>query len=87
MDAYVLFVCYFIYFQLVVQAGFPYSDSFSATYRNLWSLFPPNPFAQALTVLSDAVSTPENDGVSWSKRGSCTVDDDDCLMTIVCSDF
>ncbi|KAK2384736.1 ABC transporter A family member [Trifolium repens] len=68
--------------QLVVQAGFPYSDSFSATYRNLWSLFPPNPFAQALTVLSDAVSTPENDGVSWSKRGSCTVDDDDCVMTI-----
>ncbi|GAU19716.1 hypothetical protein TSUD_78410 [Trifolium subterraneum] len=80
----VLFVLFFLFElnMLVVQAGFPYSASFSDTYRNLWSLFPPNPFAQALTLLSNAVSTPENDGISWSKRGSCVVDDDDCVMTI-----
>lgn len=68
--------------QLVVQAGFPYTDSISLKLRNIWSLFPPNPFAQALKVLSGAVSTPEDGGVSWSKRGECAVNDDDCVITI-----
>ncbi|XP_027352549.1 ABC transporter A family member 2 isoform X3 [Abrus precatorius] len=68
--------------QLVVQAGFPYSDSISKTFRNVWSLFPPNPFAQALQVLSDAVATPEDDGISWSKRGECAANDDNCVITI-----
>ncbi|KAK7304602.1 hypothetical protein VNO77_42485 [Canavalia gladiata] len=68
--------------QIVVQAGFPYKDSISKTFRNVWSLFPPNPFAQALQVLSDAVETPEDDGVSWSKRRECAVNDDDCVITI-----
>ncbi|CAJ2676962.1 unnamed protein product [Trifolium pratense] len=69
--------------QIVVRAGFPYTDGISDTYRNLWSLFPPNPFAQALKVLSNAVSTPEGDGVSWSKRGvSCDAFDTNCGMSI-----
>ncbi|KAJ1401643.1 P-loop containing nucleoside triphosphate hydrolase [Sesbania bispinosa] len=68
--------------QLVVQAGFPYTDSISSTFRNIWSLFPPNPFAQALKVLSDAVATSEDDGLSWSKRGECAPNDEDCVITI-----
>ncbi|KAK7317242.1 hypothetical protein RJT34_01301 [Clitoria ternatea] len=68
--------------QLVVQAGFPYTDSISKTFRNIWSLFPPNPFAQALQVLSDAVATSEDDGVSWSKRGECAINDENCVITI-----
>ncbi|XP_061353107.1 ABC transporter A family member 2-like isoform X3 [Gastrolobium bilobum] len=68
--------------QLVTQAGFPYTTSISKTFRNIWSLFPPNPFSQALQVLSDAVSTPEDDGLSWSKRGECAPNDDNCVITI-----
>ncbi|XP_058772824.1 ABC transporter A family member 2-like [Vicia villosa] len=63
--------------QTVSQVGFPYAKNYSATKRNLWSLFPPNPFAQGLKMLSGAVS---NNGLSWSKRGKCY--DDDCVITI-----
>lgn len=68
--------------QLVVQAGFPYTDSISSTFRSIWSLFPPNPFAQALTLLSEAVATAEDDGVSWSRRGECAPNDEECVITI-----
>ncbi|KAL2340805.1 hypothetical protein Fmac_008745 [Flemingia macrophylla] len=68
--------------QIVVQGGFPYSDSFSQSIRNVWSLFPPNPFAQGIQVLSDAVATSEDKGVSWSKRGECPLTDDNCVITI-----
>ncbi|ESW10199.1 hypothetical protein PHAVU_009G189400 [Phaseolus vulgaris] len=68
--------------QLVVQGGFPYTDSFSKTLRDLWSLFPPNPFSQGIKVLSDAVATSEDDGVSWSRRGECALTDADCVITI-----
>ena len=67
----------------MVQAGFPYNYIFSVTVRNLWSLFPPNPFAHGLRVLSHAVSTPKDNGVSWSKWGSCATNDNGCVMTIV----
>ncbi|RDX86540.1 ABC transporter A family member 2, partial [Mucuna pruriens] len=70
------------YLQLVVQGGFPYGDSFSKTIRNVWSLFPPNPFAKGIQVLSDAVATSEDNGVSWSKRGECALTDKDCVITI-----
>ncbi|CAI8602650.1 unnamed protein product [Vicia faba] len=56
---------------LVVQAIFLYTDNISVTFQNLWSLFPPNPFAQGLSILSDAISTPEDNGLSWSKWGDC----------------
>ncbi|KHN30817.1 ABC transporter A family member 2 [Glycine soja] len=68
--------------QLVVQQGFPYTDSFSKTIRNVWSLFPPNLFAQGIKVLSDAVATSEDKGISWSKRGECALNDSDCVITI-----
>ena len=67
--------------------GFPYKDSFSKTTRNLWSLFPPNLFSQGINVLSDAVATSEDKGVSWSKRGECALNKTDCVITIVCNDL
>ncbi|RYR08554.1 hypothetical protein Ahy_B05g076286 isoform C [Arachis hypogaea] len=73
--------------QLVTQAGFPYSDSISKTFRIIWSFFPPNPFAQALYILSEAVSTSEVHGIRWSKRGQCGPDDEDCVITIVCNNL
>ncbi|KAH1254766.1 ABC transporter A family member 2 [Glycine max] len=68
--------------QLVALVGFPYKDSFSKTTRNLWSLFPPNLFSQGINVLSDAVATSEDKGVSWSKRGECALNKTDCVITI-----
>ncbi|KAL1357257.1 hypothetical protein HN51_009202 [Arachis hypogaea] len=68
--------------QLVIQAGFPYSDSISKTFRIIWSFFPPNPFAQALHILSEAVSTSEDHGIRWSKRGQCGPEDEGCVITI-----
>ncbi|CAI8597974.1 unnamed protein product [Vicia faba] len=66
--------------QLVALAGIPYTKSISVTFRNVWSLFPPNPFARGLIMLSKAVS--EHKGVSWSKRGKCADDDVGCVLTI-----
>lgn len=77
----------FVWLQLVSQAGFPYNSGVSKTIRYVWSLFPPNPFAQALAVLSEATSTPQDDGVRWSKRGECAPNDDDCVITIVCTNL
>ncbi|KAK7281814.1 hypothetical protein RIF29_10111 [Crotalaria pallida] len=68
--------------QIVATAGIPYAKNFSKTFRTLWSFFPPNPFAKALKVLSDAVATPEDHGVRWSKRGQCPEGEDDCVITI-----
>ncbi|MED6193393.1 ATP-binding cassette sub- A member 2 [Stylosanthes scabra] len=68
--------------QLVVQAGFPYTDSISKTFRTIWSFFPPNPFAQAVQILSEAVSTSGDHGIRWSKRGQCGPNDDNCVITI-----
>jgi len=79
------FCLLFFCLQLVVQQGFPYTDSFSKTIRNVWSLFPPNLFAQGIKVLSDAVATSEDKGISWSKRGECALNDSDCVITIVCN--
>ncbi|XP_028787945.1 ABC transporter A family member 2 [Neltuma alba] len=68
--------------QIVVQAGYPYDNDSSQAFRVVWSFFPPNPFAQGLNVLSQATSTPEDDGVRWSKRGECAPNDEDCYITI-----
>lgn len=86
MNARVLCLLFFC-LQLVVQAGFPYTDNFSKTLRDLWSLFPPNPFSQGIQVLSDAVATSEDDGVSWSRRGECLHTDANCVITIVCNNL
>ncbi|OMO95372.1 ABC transporter-like protein [Corchorus capsularis] len=80
----VLFLVFFL-FQLnmiVTTNGFPYSKSFSTVLQNLWSLFPPNLLAQALRLLSDATATPEDIGVSWSRRTKCAPNDEECVITI-----
>ncbi|XP_024013479.1 LOW QUALITY PROTEIN: ABC transporter A family member 2 [Eutrema salsugineum] len=69
--------------QLATSSGFPYAKNFSRTIRALWSLFPPNTFSQGLKLLADATSTPQDPGISWSKRAECGPNDDtDCVITI-----
>lgn len=70
--------------QLVTIFGFPYSNNFPNFYRIIWSLFPPNLLAEALSLLADATSTPQDPGISWSKRADCAPNDLDCVITIVC---
>ncbi|KFK34073.1 hypothetical protein AALP_AA5G099000 [Arabis alpina] len=69
--------------QLATSFGFPYANNFSRTMRALWSLFPPNTFSQGLKLLADATSTPQDPGISWSKRAECAPNDDtDCVISI-----
>ncbi|XP_030521657.1 ABC transporter A family member 2-like isoform X1 [Rhodamnia argentea] len=68
--------------QLVTLFGFPYSQSFSNGYRAIWSLFPPNLLAEALNLLSQATSTPEDPGISWSRRAKCAPNDTECVISI-----
>ncbi|KAM1099857.1 hypothetical protein ACFX15_006173 [Malus domestica] len=68
--------------QLVTAFGFPYSNSISKTYRIIWSFFPPNLLAKALQLLAGATSTPQDIGISWSRRTKCAPNDDECVITI-----
>ncbi|XP_058195603.1 ABC transporter A family member 2-like isoform X2 [Rhododendron vialii] len=68
--------------QVVTQVGFPYSSSFSGTFRFVWSLFPPNLLTEGLILLSVATATPNDPGVSWSQRGKCAPNDTQCVMTL-----
>ncbi|KMT02071.1 hypothetical protein BVRB_9g208000 [Beta vulgaris subsp. vulgaris] len=68
--------------QIVTAFGFPYSDSFSQTYRVIWSFYPPNLLAKALNMLTDATRTSQDPGVSWSGRTRCAPNDDDCILTM-----
>ncbi|XP_040989213.1 ABC transporter A family member 2-like isoform X2 [Juglans microcarpa x Juglans regia] len=68
--------------QLVTVFGFPYSDSFSTTLRAIWSLFPPNLLAAALNLLAEATSTPQDIGITWSRRAKCAPNDTECVITI-----
>ena len=63
---------------------FPYNDNFADFYRIIWSLFPPNLLAGALRLLADATSTPQYQGISWSRRAECAPNDLECVITIVC---
>ncbi|KAL8042208.1 hypothetical protein ABFX02_09G035200 [Erythranthe guttata] len=78
---YSIFIIGFIT-QLVTLFGFPYSQSFSKTYRSVWSLFPPNLLAAGLNLLSDATSTPQDPGISWSGRMKCAPNDVECVIKI-----
>lgn len=69
--------------QIVTAFGFPYSDSFSQTYRVIWSFYPPNLLAKALNMLTDATRTSQDPGISWSGRTRCAPNDDDCILTMV----
>ncbi|PON34696.1 ABC transporter A, ABCA [Parasponia andersonii] len=68
--------------QLSGALKFPYSRKFSQQYRIIWSIFPPNLLTKAVWLLSDATSTPQDVGISWSKRAMCAPNDDDCVITI-----
>ncbi|KAF5459766.1 hypothetical protein F2P56_019686 [Juglans regia] len=68
--------------QLVTVFGFPYTDSFSTTLRAIWSLFPPNLLAAALNLLAEATSTPQDVGITWSRRAKCAPNDTECVITI-----
>ncbi|KAL8139109.1 hypothetical protein V2J09_005110 [Rumex salicifolius] len=67
---------------IVTQFGFPYRTSFSSTARFIWSFFPPNLLAEAITLLQGAITTPQDPGVSWSGRLKCTPGDSECVVTI-----
>ena len=74
--------------QAVGFKGFPY-DNPKKYIPAAWSLFPPNPFNEALRVLVESTSTSDGPGVSWSGRGKCVLlageSLSDCApITIVC---
>jgi hypothetical protein len=71
--------------QLVTTFGFPYSDTYEQYYRTIWSIFPPNVFAQALNILGKATATPEDKGISWNQRATCQSFETDCVITVVCT--
>ncbi|PKI78010.1 ABC transporter A family member 2-like isoform X2 [Punica granatum] len=68
--------------QLVTIFGFPYSTTFSDTYRIIWSLFPPNLLAEALNLLASATSAPGDPGISWKGRTKCSPNDTECVTTM-----
>ncbi|KAL3716500.1 hypothetical protein ACJRO7_008146 [Eucalyptus globulus] len=51
---------------IVTAFGFSYSQKFGHAYRTIWSLFPSNLLAEALVLLSDATSTCEDPGITWT---------------------
>uniref|UniRef100_A0A2P2KTL6 ABC transporter family protein n=1 Tax=Rhizophora mucronata TaxID=61149 RepID=A0A2P2KTL6_RHIMU len=68
--------------QIVTLVGFPYKKQFSRIIRNVWSLYPPNLLAAAVDLLVQATATPEDAGISWSRRDKCSLDDTECVITI-----
>lgn len=72
--------------QIVTASGMIYTEVFPKKYRIIWSFFPPNLLAHALTLLTTA-SEQGSHRISWSKRAECLPDNDGCVLTIVCSLF
>ncbi|XP_022159340.1 ABC transporter A family member 2-like [Momordica charantia] len=68
--------------QLITAFGFPYSYDFSKFFQIVWSFFPPNLLAKALSLLSDATSSPAGQGISWSRRMECAPNDTECVITL-----
>ncbi|GLU12340.1 hypothetical protein SLE2022_290260 [Rubroshorea leprosula] len=68
--------------QIATISGFPYGKSISHAVRIIWSFFPPNLLAQSISILSGATATPQDVGVSWSRRSECAPNDDECVITI-----
>ncbi|EXB20715.1 ABC transporter A family member 2 [Morus notabilis] len=67
---------------LVGTLNFSYSHRFSKRFRTGWSFFPPNLLTKALWLLSDATSSPQDVGISWSRMSECASNDAECLITI-----
>ncbi|GLU12335.1 hypothetical protein SLE2022_290220 [Rubroshorea leprosula] len=68
--------------QITTTSGFPYSKSISPAIRIIWSFFSPNLLAQGISILAGATETPEDIGVSWSRRTKCAPNDDGCVITM-----
>ncbi|XP_024017032.1 ABC transporter A family member 2 [Morus notabilis] len=68
--------------ELVGTLNFSYSHRFSKRFRTGWSFFPPNLLTKALWLLSDATSSPQDVGISWSRMSECASNDAECLITI-----
>ncbi|XP_062116462.1 ABC transporter A family member 2-like [Humulus lupulus] len=68
--------------QLLGPIQIPYSRRISKPFRVIWSLFPPNLFNKAVYLLADATSTPQDIGISWSRKAECTPNDNECVITI-----
>ncbi|KAL3513213.1 hypothetical protein ACH5RR_025930 [Cinchona calisaya] len=68
--------------QVVTVFGFPFSNNFPNYYRIIWSFFPPNLLAQGLQLLSGATATPQDPGISWSRRSKCAPNDTECMITM-----
>ncbi|KAL2924639.1 ABC transporter A family member 2 [Bienertia sinuspersici] len=66
----------------IVSTFFPYSERFSKVYRVIWSFYPPNLFAKAIQMLTDATRAPQDPGMSWSGRTRCPPNDDECILTM-----
>ena len=67
--------------------GFPYQQFVAKEYRIMWSLFPPNLLSEALKLLLDATSKPENVGIRWSTWSDCSPNNNNCIMSIVSTHF
>ncbi|KAK0587339.1 hypothetical protein LWI29_021204 [Acer saccharum] len=84
-DFIVVFLLFFLFQlnMLVTKFGFPYNKDYTKLKRGIWSLFPPNLLAKALSLLTDAPSMPGSDaGLRWSKRAECLLTEPECVMTI-----
>ncbi|KAJ7956357.1 ABC transporter A family member 2 [Quillaja saponaria] len=68
--------------QLITGFGFPYKSSYKKYLQIIWSFFPPNLLAKALSLLSLATLTHDDAGVSWSRRKTCAPNDDECVITM-----
>ncbi|KAL3716504.1 hypothetical protein ACJRO7_008150 [Eucalyptus globulus] len=71
--------------QLVMVNGFPYGQGYGNGYRTIWSLFPPNLLAEAVKLLSQATSTHDDPGISWSRHEKCAPNNTEGVISIVCS--
>ena len=72
--------------QVATVAGFPYGLNITSIIRYVWSLFPPNLFAVAVNSLAEATATPEDVGISWSRRTECVPNasaTDECVISVV----
>ncbi|XP_031388627.1 ABC transporter A family member 2-like [Punica granatum] len=77
-----IFIDGFLQEHLLMKFGFPYSTSYSYTNRIIWSLFPSNLLAEAVKLLANATSTPNDPEISWKGRMERAPNDTECVITI-----
>ncbi|GBG75807.1 hypothetical protein CBR_g21052 [Chara braunii] len=65
--------------QFVTTTGLIYREQTSSAFRNVWSFWPPNLLALALSYLGKETATPQSPGISWGRRDSKC---EDCLLSL-----